>query len=40
MVVRIACENAASLGVVEKAGFQFLGIFDEPEGRMARYARS
>ena len=40
MVVRIACENAASLRVVEKAGFQFLGIFDEPEGRVARYARS
>ena len=40
MVVRIARENAASIRVVEKAGFQFLGIFDEPEGRMARYARA
>ena len=40
MVVRIARENAASLRVVEKSGFQFLGIFDEPEGRMARYARA
>ena len=40
MVVRVACENTASLRVVEKAGFQFLGIFDEPEGRMARYARA
>jgi len=40
MVVRIACENAASLRVIEKAGFQFLGIFDEPHGRMARYARA
>ena len=39
MVVRIACENAASLRVVEKAGFQFLGIFDEPQGHMARFAR-
>jgi RimJ/RimL family protein N-acetyltransferase len=39
MVVRIVCENTASLRVVEKAGFRFLGIFDEPEGRMARYAR-
>ena len=39
VVVRIACENAASLRVVEKAGFQFLGVFDEPAGRMARYAR-
>jgi RimJ/RimL family protein N-acetyltransferase len=39
MVVRIAPENAASLRVVEKAGFQCLGIFDEPNGRMVRYAR-
>jgi RimJ/RimL family protein N-acetyltransferase len=39
MVVRIACANAASVRVVEKAGFQFLGVFDEPQGRMARYAR-
>ena len=39
MVVRIAPENAASLRVVEKAGFQRLGIFDEPKGRMVRYAR-
>jgi RimJ/RimL family protein N-acetyltransferase len=39
MVVRIAYENAASLRVVEKAGFRFLGVFDEPAGRMARYAR-
>ncbi len=39
MVVRIACENTASLRAVEKAGFWFLGIFDEPGGRMARYAR-
>jgi RimJ/RimL family protein N-acetyltransferase len=39
MVVRIACDNAASRHVAAKAGFRFLGIFDEPLGRMARYAR-
>jgi len=39
MVVRIACENAASLQVAQKSGFQFLGIFEEPQGPMARYAR-
>ncbi len=38
MVLRISCENAASLRVAEKSGFQFLGIFEEPEGRMVRYA--
>jgi len=37
--VRIECDNAASLRVVQKAGFEFLGIFDEPKGRMARYVR-
>lgn len=39
MVVRIACENAASLKVAQKSGFQFLGVVEEPEGPMARYAR-
>jgi RimJ/RimL family protein N-acetyltransferase len=38
MVLRISCENAASLRVAQKSGFQLLGIFDEPEGRMVRYA--
>jgi RimJ/RimL family protein N-acetyltransferase len=39
MVVRIACENAASLKMAQKAGFQLLGIFEEPDGPVARYAR-
>lgn len=39
MVLRIAPENAASLKLAEKAGFTFCGLFDEPEGRMARYLR-
>jgi RimJ/RimL family protein N-acetyltransferase len=39
MIVRIACENTASVRVVEKAGFRLLGVFDEPDGPMARYAR-
>jgi RimJ/RimL family protein N-acetyltransferase len=38
MVLRISNENAASLRVAEKSGFQFLGNFQEPEGRMVRYA--
>ena len=38
VVLRISCETAASLSVAEKSGFQLLGIFEEPEGRMARYA--
>jgi len=38
MVLRISCQNAASLRVGEKSGFQYLGIFAEPEGRMVRYA--
>jgi RimJ/RimL family protein N-acetyltransferase len=37
MVLRISCENAASLRVAEKSGFQVLGVFEEPEGRMVRY---
>jgi RimJ/RimL family protein N-acetyltransferase len=39
MVVRISPENTASLKLAEKAGFTFCGLFDEPEGRMARYIR-
>ena len=38
MVLRISCENATSLRVAAKSDFQFLGIFEEPEGRMVRYA--
>jgi RimJ/RimL family protein N-acetyltransferase len=38
MILRISSENAASLRVAKKSGFQFLGIFEEPEGRMVRYA--
>jgi RimJ/RimL family protein N-acetyltransferase len=39
MVLRIAPENHASLKLAGKAGFAFQGLFDEPEGRMARYVR-
>jgi RimJ/RimL family protein N-acetyltransferase len=39
MVLRIVPENTASLRLAEKAGFTFCGLFDEPEGRMARYVR-
>jgi RimJ/RimL family protein N-acetyltransferase len=38
MILRIAPENVASLKVAEKVASRFLGFFDEPEGRMARYA--
>ena len=37
IVLRAACENAASLRVAEKSGFRLLGVFEEAEGRMARY---
>jgi RimJ/RimL family protein N-acetyltransferase len=36
---RIAPANIASLKFAEKAGFTFRGVFDEPEGSMARYVR-
>jgi RimJ/RimL family protein N-acetyltransferase len=39
MVLRIAPANTASLKLTEKGGFTFCGLFDEPEGRMARYVR-
>jgi RimJ/RimL family protein N-acetyltransferase len=39
MVLRILPANIASLKLAEKAGFTFCGLFDEPEGRMARYIR-
>jgi len=39
IVLRILPENIASLKLAEKAGFIFQGLFDEPEGRMARYVR-
>lgn len=39
IVLRIAPENHASLKFAEKAGFAFCGLFDEPEGRLARYVR-
>jgi len=39
IVLRIAPANAASIRVAEKAGFALLGVFEEPEGSMARYVR-
>jgi RimJ/RimL family protein N-acetyltransferase len=39
IVLRIFPANTASLKLAEKAGFTFCGLFDEPEGRMARYVR-
>jgi RimJ/RimL family protein N-acetyltransferase len=39
MVVRIEPANEASLKVVERCGFEFIGMFEEPKGQMARYTR-
>ncbi len=39
MVLRIAPANTASVKMAKKAGFAFLGVFDEPEGSLARYVR-
>lgn len=39
IVLRIAPANVASLKFAEKTGFTFRRLFDEPEGRMARYVR-
>jgi RimJ/RimL family protein N-acetyltransferase len=39
MVLRVMPANTGSLKLAEKAGFIFCGLFDEPEGRMARYIR-
>jgi RimJ/RimL family protein N-acetyltransferase len=39
MVLRIMPANTASLKLAEKASFIFCGLFNEPEGRMARYVR-
>ncbi len=40
MVLRIFPGNTPSLKLAEKAGFTLQGLFDEPEGRMARYIRA
>jgi RimJ/RimL family protein N-acetyltransferase len=40
MVLRILPGNISSLRVAEKAGFTFIGLFDEPEGRFRRYVRN
>jgi RimJ/RimL family protein N-acetyltransferase len=39
MVLRIAPENQASIKMAEKAGFECLGGFEEPEGLMMRYRK-
>ncbi len=40
MVLRISAKNAASIRAAEKSDFIFVGVFDEPEGSMVRYARN
>lgn len=39
MVVRISVGNLASIKAIHKAGFQFMGVFEELEGSIARYIR-
>ncbi len=39
IVLRIVPANTASIRVAENGAFTYLGIFDEPEGPMARYIR-
>jgi RimJ/RimL family protein N-acetyltransferase len=39
MAVRVSVENLASIGAINKAGFQFVGVFEDLEGVMARYVR-
>lgn len=39
IVLRIALENQASIKMAEKAGFECLGGFEEPEGLMMRYSK-
>ena len=40
MVLQIAPANTRSLKVAEKADFVFVGVFDTPGGRLARYIRN
>lgn len=40
MVLQIAPANTRSLKVAEKAGFVYVGVFDTPGGRLARYIRN
>ena len=40
MVLQIAPDNTASLKIPQKAGFVFVGVWDLPQGRLARYIRN
>lgn len=39
MILRVRPANSSSIRVAEKAGFSYIGTFDEPEGRLHRYVR-
>jgi RimJ/RimL family protein N-acetyltransferase len=39
MVLRISPDNVASMKLAERSGFTPLGVFEEPEGPMARFIR-